>query len=274
MAYERIRVIFEQAWLARISLARPRALNTLCYETVCELQAAFAELGRESALRAVILDSDADTPEEGHKAAPRAFVAGADVKYISGIPQEGSELSRAYIAAGQALMVQIEALSVPVIAAVDGVAFGGGFELALACDIILATRRSSFALPEAKLGLMPGWGGTQRLPRLIGVHNARRLIFTGDTIDAQEALRLGVVQELTDEETLLPQARAMAQRIAACAPLSVSLSKKAINEGLGLPLAPALKIEDRCFAVCISSEDRMEGTRAFVEKRKAVYKGR
>lgn len=274
MAYEQLSVVFEEPWLAVITLTRPRQLNTLSYETVLELLAVCEALAGEEALRAVILTGAADIPLEGRRPAPRVFVAGADVKHMSAVPQEGNEVSRHYIASGQRLMCALEALPAPVIAAVDGLAFGGGFELALACDVILATPRSSFGLPEAKLGLMPGWGGTQRLPRLIGAHNARHLILSGDTIDATEAQRLGIAQRLVLPEALLDEARALAARIAACAPISVRMAKKAINEGLLLPLAEGLALEAAAFDTCFHSADRLEGTLAFVEKRKPVYKGR
>ncbi len=248
--------------LAQVTFNRPKVLNALNALMVSELRAALTELEADTALRAIILTG----------AGERAFAAGADIGELNALPNTTAavELARR----GQALTLQIERLRVPVIAAVNGFALGGGCELAMACDIRIASENAKFGQPEVNLGLMPGYGGTQRLTRLVGRGMAMFLCLSGDQIDAQLALRIGLVDRVVPPGELMSAAKQLANTIASKAPLAVSAAKRAIDQGAGLTTASALDVEALNFGTLIDSEDFKEGTRAFLEKRPANFTGR
>ena len=268
-------VLFEKRGpIAILSVNRPYAMNALNYETLMELQAAVGLVAEDKELRVLILTGAEDIPAEGKKPKPRAFVAGADIVTMSKIPVTDRETPHKFVWAGQNFCRSLENLSIPVIAAVDGFALGGGTELAIACDIIYASTRAQFGQPEVKLGLIPGFGGTQRLPRLIGRNLAKELIYTGDIIDAERAHQIGLVNAVFPPEALMDKVLALAERIIACAPYAVACSKEAVNHGYHLEMDAANRVEVDCFERSFSTEDRLEGTTAFVERRKADFKGR
>jgi enoyl-CoA hydratase len=201
----------------------------------------------------------------------KAFAAGADITEVaSNTSVEAEEATRR----GQALTDLIENLGKPVIAAVNGFALGGGCELAMACAIRVAAESAKFGQPEVKLGVMPGYGGTQRLPRLVGRGRALKLVLSGDIIDAAEAYRIGLVDELVPTASLMERAETTLKRIIANAPLSVKYTLEAVNKGLEMSVAEGLLLEASLFAVCASTVDKKEGTSAFLEKRTPKFQGR
>lgn len=245
--------------VAIVSLDRPDALNALNGEVLSDLEATIDTLPMDKTLRAVVLTGEG-----------RSFAAGADIKQMVALtPLE----ARRYTAMGQRVFRKIETLPVPVIAAVNGFALGGGMELAISCDIIVAADNATFGLPEVGLGLHPGFGGTQRLPRLVGKAKAKELIFTGDKFDANEAQRIGLVLKVVPAAGLLGAAVALAERISANAPVAVSLAKAAIDRGLESDIDSGLALELETAALCFTTGDIREGMRAFIEKRKADFKG-
>jgi enoyl-CoA hydratase len=245
---------------ACVTVSRPQAMNALNKATVAELIEAMTDARDDPAVKGVIVTG-----------AGKAFVAGADINELALLDALTAERSTAL---GQGLMSLVENLGKPVIAAVNGFALGGGCELAMTCTIRIASEHAKFGQPEVKLGVIPGYGGTQRLPRLVGRGRALQLILTGDLIDANEALRIGLVNEVVAAETLMARAQQILDAIAANAPLATRLALEAVNRGLDAPLPEALVIERTMFAVCASSEDKREGTSAFLAKRKAVFQGR
>jgi enoyl-CoA hydratase len=219
------------------------------------------ELRDDDGVRAVVLTG----------AGEKAFVAGADIKELAELtPVAG----KAYAAAGQRIVDQIEQLGKPVVAAVNGYALGGGCELAMACTIRLASETAKFGQPEVKLGVIPGFGGTQRLPRLVGKGRAMELILTGATIDAAEAYRIGLVNRVVPAAALMTEARTLAQALAASAPVALRHAMEAMNRGLEMTVADGCVLEATLFGLVASTDDMREGTRAFVEKRKATFTGR
>ena len=260
MAYEQL--ILERAGgVAVITLNRPAVLNALNMATLRDLDRAITELRDDDAIRAVILTG----------AGEKAFVAGADIKELAELtPVAG----KAYAEAGQRILNQIEQLGKPVIAAVNGYALGGGCELAMACTIRLASETAKFGQPEVKLGIIPGFAGTQRLPRLVGKGRAMELILTGATIDAAEAFRIGLVNRVVPAAALMNEARALAQALAASAPVALRHALEAVNRGLEMTVADGCALEATLFGLLASTDDMREGTRAFVEKRKATFTGR
>lgn len=247
--------------LAIVTLNRPRVLNALNAALFTELDAVFAELAAEAAVRVVLLTG----------AGERAFAAGADIREIAGLSaEEGRELAER----GQGILRRIETLGKPVIACIRGFALGGGCELAMACTLRLAADDARLGQPEAKLGLLPGYGGSQRLPRLVGRGAALKLLLTGEIIDAREALRIGLVDEVVAPAELLSRAEALGLAMAANAPLAIAETLSAVDEGLDLPLDAALEREAAGFGRCCGTADKAEGTAAFLEKRPPVWKGR
>ncbi len=243
-----------------VTVNRPKVLNALDAATLAELEALFAGLGGDRELRCLILTGAGD----------KAFVAGADVAAMAELgPKEALHFSER----GHRVAALMEALPVPVIAAVNGFALGGGLELALACDFIVAAKTARLGLPEVTLGVIPGFGGTQRLLRRIGLARARELVYTGQMIDAGEALRLGLVNAVTEPVELLPRARQLAASIASRAPLAVAAAKRTLRQGGDLPLGQALAIEREAFAALFATTDQKEGMRAFLEKRPPAFKG-
>ncbi|MEA2718860.1 MAG: enoyl-CoA hydratase [Candidatus Eremiobacteraeota bacterium] len=248
--------------VATVTLNRPSVLNALNLRMLDELGAAFAHLETEADLRAVILTG----------AGTKAFAAGADIGELNALP--GAHAGEKQAHKGQALTRAIERLRVPVIAAVNGFALGGGCELAMACDVRVASENAKFGQPEVNLGILPGYGGTQRMTRLIGEGTAMYLCLTGEMIDAQEALRVGLVQNVVPLDGLLAEAQRIAVLMAAKAPLAVAATKRAIVDGASLALDDALALEALLFGQAITTADFREGSQAFLDKRKADFKGR
>jgi enoyl-CoA hydratase len=247
--------------ITTVTVNRPRVLNALDEATLRELRDALARLASSPALRCVILTGAGD----------RAFVAGADIAAMAGL---GLREARAFAELGHEVGDLIEALHVPVIAAVNGFALGGGCELALACDFIYAASTARFGQPEVNLGVIPGFGGTQRLPRRIGLPRARELVYTGAIIDAAEALRIGLVNAVVEPGQLMARVQAVAEAIAAKAPLAIADAKRALRRGADLPLDEAHELERQLFAGLFATDDQKEGMRAFAAKRAAKFEGR
>lgn len=247
--------------VATVTVNRPEARNALDGQTLDALYDAFAGLERDDTVRCAILTGAGD----------QAFVAGADIKAMAGLDPVGA---RSFSEHGRRLGDLIEGLSVPVIAAVNGWALGAGCELALACDFIYAARGAKLGLPEVGLGVIPGMGGTQRLARRVGVARARELIYTAALIDADEALRLGLVNAVAEPAALQVRARAVADAIAARAPLAVAAAKRAIRQGGELTIEHGIDREQQLFAALFATADQEEGMRAFIEKRAPVWTGR
>lgn len=243
--------------IALLRLSRPEALNAINHQMLAEISSVLDLLDKDPKVRVLILTGEG-----------KAFAAGAD---IARIQQLSEEEARAFCLEGQSLFNRIEDLDIPVIAAVNGYALGGGCELALACDIRLASTTAKFGLPELGLGIIPGYGGTQRLPRMIGIGPALYYLFTGESINAQEALRLGLVQGAFPVENLLNQALELARRISAKAPLALALAKRSVREGLDLPLKQGIAMEAQGYLQTFLTKDRVEGMAAFLEKRKPQF---
>jgi enoyl-CoA hydratase/carnithine racemase len=255
-------VVYEKKGpIAYVTISRPKMLNALNRATIAELQAAFEDARDDSGVHGVILTG----------AGERAFAAGADIAEIANnTPVEAEEGTRR----GQAVTDLIENLRKPVVAAVNGFALGGGCELAMACTIRIAAESAKFGQPEVKLGVMPGYGGTQRLPRLVGRGRALKLILSGDVIDASEAYRIGLVDELVPAASLIESSETTLRKIIANAPLSVKYALEAVNKGLETSVAEGLIIEASLFAICASTDDKKEGTSAFLEKRAPKFQGK
>jgi len=245
--------------IAYVTLNRPKVLNALNRATINELLSAFEDARDDSAVRGVILTG----------AGEKAFAAGADIAEIANNTAVEAATRR-----GQALTDLIENLGKPVVAAVNGFALGGGCELAMSCTIRIAAESAKFGQPEVKLGVMPGYGGTQRMPRLVGRGRALKLILSGDIIDAAEAYRIGLVDELEPDAHVIERAETVLRRIIANAPLSVKYALEAVNKGLETSVAEGLLIEASLFAVCASTDDKKEGTSAFLEKRAPKFQGK
>jgi len=246
--------------IGTLTVSRPDKLNALNSATLSELGAAFEELRVREDVGGIIVTG-----------AGRAFVAGAD---ISELGSQTPVLAKARARAGQEVFRRIETSPKPVVAAVNGFALGGGCELAMACHIRLAAEGATFGQPEVKLGLTPGYGGTQRLPRLVGKGRALELLLTGATIDAAEAYRIGLVNRVVPPGELLAAARSLLEQILANGPLAVALCIEAVERGMGMTLEDGLILEANHFGVLAATDDMREGTRAFLEKRTAEFKGR
>lgn len=247
--------------IATITINRPRVRNALNAALLDSLLAALHAAEADSTVRAIILTG----------AGEKAFAAGADIGELNALKNsvEGAAQARR----GQAVTRAMELLRTPIVAAVNGFALGGGCELAMAADIRIASDNAVFGQPEVNLGIIPGYGGTQRLSRLVGRGMAMYLCLSGEFINAQEALRIGLVQRVVPQAELLDEARRVAAAIAAKAPLAAAAAKRAIDEGIGLSIAEALAIEALHFGTLIGTADFREGTGAFLEKRSAVFRG-
>lgn len=243
-----------------VTIDRQEALNALDDSILAGLEEAFLALARDTSVRVVILTG-----------AGKAFVAGADIKAMVDLTPLDA---RAFSQRGQRIFNLIEDHPHPVIAAVNGYALGGGLELVMACDIRIASERAKVGAPEVNLGVIPGWGGTQRLSRILGRSAAKYLLFTGETITALRGLELGLFNEVTAPEALLPRCREIAAVIAAKAPIAVSHCKHAVNEGTDVTLGDGLSIEAELFAQTFATADQKEGMHAFIEKRPARFTGR
>ncbi|MGH7655875.1 MAG: enoyl-CoA hydratase/isomerase family protein [Gemmatimonadaceae bacterium] len=245
--------------IATVTINRPDKLNALNDSLMKEIGAAMDDFASNSAVGAIIVTG-----------AGRAFVAGADISKLA-VAQAG-ELEK-FARFGQSVCRRIELSSKPVIAAVNGFALGGGCELALSCHVRIASTQAKFGLPEVKLGLIPGYGGTQRLPRLIGRGAALQLILTGDTIDGAEAVRLGLANAVVEPDALLTTARAMAATMLKNAPIALARALEAVDVGLDATLEDGLRLEARLFGSLESTADMREGTKAFLEKRPPQFRG-
>jgi enoyl-CoA hydratase len=247
--------------VALVTINRPQVLNALNLATLDELRRVILDLKRDDSVRAVILTGSGE----------KAFVAGADVNELAvQTPIAGRE----HALAGQHVLDLIENMGKPVIAAINGYALGGGCELAMACTLRLAADTAKLGQPEINLGLIPGYAGSQRLPRLIGVGRALELLLTGDQISAQEAHRLGLVNRVVPAGELMNEARKLAAQLASKAPIAVRYIIDAVNGGMQMAFADAEVYEATLFGLVASTEDMREGTRAFLEKRKADFKGK
>jgi enoyl-CoA hydratase len=246
--------------LAIVTLDRPKALNALNTHTLDELDSTFETLAGDPAVRVILLTG----------AGGRAFAAGADIRELAAIPPEEG---RAFSLRGQAIFRRIETLGKPVIACIQGFALGGGCELAMACTLRIAANDARFGQPEVKLGIVAGYGGTQRLPRLVGRGTALKLLLSGAIVDADEALRIGLVDEVVPAAELMTRGEALAMEIAANAPLAIAETLRAVDEGLNLPLDLALLREAARFGELCATKDKSEGTKAFLEKRAPTWKG-
>jgi enoyl-CoA hydratase len=253
-------VLEKRAPIATITIDRPKVLNALNRATLEELSSAFEDVAADPEIRVILLTG----------AGAKAFVAGAD---ISELAQLDAENGRAYARRGQEIFRAIETLGKPVIACIQGYALGGGCELAMACTLRLASEEAKFGQPEVKLGVIAGFGGTQRLPRLVGPSAALKLLLTGAIIPASEALRIGLVDEVLPSGQLMARAEELAKEIAANAPLAIERTLLAVDSGLDRTLEDGLAEEARHFGQCCSTRDKAEGTTAFLAKRPAVWTG-
>lgn len=244
-----------------ITLTRSKSMNAISREFISELDQLFDEIARDDEISAVIITGS-----------EKVFCAGADIKEVCEIrsPME----AHLFVTSVQLVFNKIERLDKPVIAAVSGLALGGGCELALACDLRIAAENATFGQPEIKIGVIPGAGGTQRLPRLVGLGRAKELLFTGDTIDAQEAYRIGLVNKVVPVEVLMSETKKMALKLTKQPPLALKTTKTVVNEGINMNIQSALALEARGFEILFSTEDQKEGMKAFLEKRKPIFKGK
>src|SRR3954464_4143910 len=247
--------------IAYVTINRPEKLNALNMAVMEDLRAAFTAIKADKEIRVVLLTG----------AGEKAFVAGADIAELN---KHGVVAAKEYTHKGQSVLDLIENLGKPPIACINGFALGGGCELAMACTMRLASENAKLGQPEVKLGLMPGYGGSQRLPRLVGKGVAMQLNLSGDTISAAEAHRIGLVNEVVPLAGLTARAEEIAEKIIANAPLAVQYTMEAVNHGMEMSLSDGLYLEAALFGICCATEDKNEGTRAFLEKRAAKFSGK
>lgn len=257
---ENILGVEQENGIVTLTLNRPEVMNSLNFPLLHALKDQIDALRFKRDVRVVIITA----------AGEKAFCAGADLKERATLPPDKV---REYIFTIRNLFTSIEALNKPVIAAVNGIALGGGTELSLACDIRIAATNATMGLTETRLAIIPGAGGTQRLPRLVGRGKAKELIFTGQRINAEEALKIGLVNKICDQKDLLDECKKMAAMICEAGPVAIEQAKYAINRGLETDIHTGLAIESNAYWVCIPTKDRLEGLAAFKEKRKPKYKG-
>ncbi|MDY6880584.1 MAG: enoyl-CoA hydratase-related protein [Desulfatiglans sp.] len=244
-----------------ITLNRPKSMNSINLELINDLNQVLTEIEADKGIGAVILT--------GHE---KFFGAGADIKEINTI--DSAIKAHDFVNVIRPLFDRLENLEKPTIAAVSGLALGGGCELTLACDFRIAAENAQFGLPEVKIGVLPGGGGTQRLPRLIGAGRAKEMLYIGDPIDAEEAYRVGLANKVVKLEALMDEAKKMAAKLARQPVYGIKMIKACVNKGTGMDLRSGLDYESRCFEFLFSTEDQTEGIKAFVEKRKPVYQGK
>lgn len=248
-------ILEKEEHLAIVTINRPKALNALNSETLKDLDTVIADLENDSNIYAVILTG----------AGEKSFVAGADISEMKDLNEnEGNEFG----SLGNKVFLRLENLNKPVIAAIQGFALGGGCEISMACDIRIASDKAVFGQPEVGLGITPGFGGTQRLARIVGLGKAKEMIYTARNIKADEAYRIGLVNKVVPLESLMDEAKAMASKIIANAPIAVRMSKDAINRGMQVSIDKAVEIEAENFGKCFASSDQTEGMTAFLERRK------
>jgi len=260
MPYENL-LYEKREGIAYVTVNRPKVLNALNAATMRELGECFAGIAGDPEVRVVILTG----------AGEKAFVAGADINELAVLtPLEAQETTLR----GQAVLERIENLGKPVIAAINGYALGGGCEIAMACTLRVASENARLGQPEVKLGIVPGYGGTQRLPRLVGAGLALQMVLTGEPINAAEAYRIGLVNQVVPAAELIPTCEALAKKIMANGPVAVRLAQEAVHRGLNMTLSEGMNLEATLFALACATEDSKEGTRAFLEKRPARFAGR
>ncbi|NLO20636.1 MAG: short-chain-enoyl-CoA hydratase [Syntrophomonadaceae bacterium] len=260
MTYENLLLETEDR-IATLYINRPKALNALNQDTLLELKEAIGAIAQDDSIDVLIITGAGD----------KAFVAGADIAYMQNL---SAMEARSFAALGQQVFMMIETMEKPVIAAVNGFALGGGCELAMCCDFRVASSNAKFGQPEVGLGIIPGFGGTQRLTRLIGAGMAKQLLYTADVIGADEACRVGLVNSVQAPEELMGVVKATAKRILAKGQVAVRLCKAAANEGLQTDINRGMTIEADAFGLCFATADQREGMSAFIEKRKSNFTGR
>ncbi|NLV21432.1 MAG: short-chain-enoyl-CoA hydratase [Syntrophomonadaceae bacterium] len=258
MAYENV-ILEKENELAILTINRPKALNALNKDTLLDIKAVIEDIKNDPAVKVLIITGSGE----------KSFVAGADIAYMKDF---NVRQARDFAQLGQQVFRTIELMEKPVIAAVNGFALGGGCELALSCDIRLASENAVFGQPEVGLGVIPGYGGTQRLPRLIGEGLAKELIFSSSNLKAYDAYRVGLVNHVYQAAELMTEAKKLAVKIARQAPVAVGYAKAAIGRGMQVDLDTAMQIESDLFSMCYATEDQREGMNAFVEKRKPQFK--
>ncbi len=246
--------------ICKITINNPKTLNALNTETLKELNCIIDKIAQDNNIRVVIITG-----------AGKSFVAGAD---ISEMCNKNASEGKVFGELGAKVFRKIELLPKPVIAAVNGYALGGGCELALSCDIRIASEKARFGQPEVGLGITPGFSGTQRLPRVVGLGKAKELIYTGSAIKADEALKIGLVNNVVEQDQLLDTTLELAKKIASNAPLAISYAKEAINKGIETDIETGISIENNLFAMCFSTEDQKNGMKAFLNKEKTEFQGK
>jgi enoyl-CoA hydratase len=261
MNYQDIKLAKQES-VATITVDRPKVLNAIRFQTMMEIDHALSDIEGDKNIRVVVLTGSGE----------KAFVSGGDISIMA--QGSGYVETLTEVPIGQQVCNRIELFPKPVIARINGIALGGGTELALSCDIRIAAAHAIFGLPEIKLGIIPGYGGTQRLPRLVGMGIAKELVLTGDHIGADEAFRIGLINRVVTKEGLDQEVAKMSGKVAAKSPVALNMAKEALNQGVQADLRTGLAIEAKCFSICFGTEDRMEGMNAFLEKRKASFKGR
>jgi len=251
----------QEAGIGIVTINRPKTLNALNADVWDELYRLFQEIEDDPEVRVVIITGSGD----------KAFVAGADIAAMK--PRDTVQI-RSFAAKNRRASDRIYTVSKPVIAAVNGFALGGGLELAMCCDLIIAADNAKFGQLEINLGITPGGGGTQRLPRLIGMTRAKELIYTGEMIDADTAFSWGLVNKVVPADNLMAEAKELAQKLLSKSSITLARAKKAITTGVNMDLASGLDLEEQCFSLCFGTEDQKEGMGAFLEKRKPQFKGK
>jgi enoyl-CoA hydratase len=255
-------ILEKKEGVAKLTINRPQVYNALNAETMSEIADAVVDVGKDESVKALVITGSGE----------KAFVAGAD---ISGFPALTPKQARASSKQGQVKVTRaLELLSKPVVAAVNGVAYGGGCEVALACDFIVASETAKFCQPEINLAILPGWGGTQRLPRIVGTHKAKELCMLGEPIDAKEAERIGLVYKVVPPAKLNETVDELVKKLLSKSPCALQLAKEAVNKALDVELDAGLDYEADQFSKAFATEDHIEGAKAFLEKRKPVFKGK
>lgn len=247
--------------IAILTINRPKALNTLNQDTLMDILTAVKSVRDDNDIYVLIITG----------AGGKAFVAGGDITFMRNLD---ALQAREFGQLGQSVLRVIETMEKPVIAAIDGFALGGGCELAMACDFRICSHKSKFGQPEVKLGVIPGFGGTQRLPRIAGTGLAKQMLYTGEVINANEALRIGLVNSVVSTEELMEHVLGTAQKIVSRGQISVRLCKAAVNEGMQIDIDRAMTLEADMFGLCFATEEQKEGMTAFLEKRKPVFNGK
>ncbi len=261
MNYEDI-ILKKEGKVATIAVDRPKVMNAIRYHTMLEIKDALDNIEVDDNIRVVVITGAGD----------KAFISGGDISIMArdgGYVETISEVPK-----GQDICMQIDNFCKPVIARINGVALGGGTEIALSCDIRVAADIAIMGVPEIKLGIIPGYGGTQRLPRLIGMGKAKELVLTGDHISAEEAYRIGLVNQVVPLEGLDNAIAKLSEKLSSKSPVAMFMAKESMNNGIQADLRTGLGIEAKCFSLCFGTEDRIEGMNAFLEKRKPEFKGR